>query len=123
MPAWVGDDYSQRTLWEDDKDKMSFHHMVNNSRGMRNLLDEEYENTLQMVSEPYISGNTSRTLPHATRAVYAYNVTSNPQRNLLGFFSLWMFLVVPGLVCPLTSYQGSLLQSLALTQLRSLLTD
>ncbi len=43
VPAWVGDDYAQRTLWEDDKDKMTFHHRVNNSRAMRNLLDEEYE--------------------------------------------------------------------------------
>ena len=43
IPAWVGDDCEQRTLWEDDKDKMTFHNRVHNSRAMRNLLDEEYE--------------------------------------------------------------------------------
>ncbi len=42
-PAWVGDDYEQRQAWEDDKSKMTFHNRVNNSRAMRNLLDEEYE--------------------------------------------------------------------------------
>lgn len=29
-PSWVGDDYDQRTAWEDDKDKMTFHHRVHN---------------------------------------------------------------------------------------------
>ena len=43
VPSWVGDDYEQRAAWEDDKDKMTFHHRTNNSRAMRNLLDEEYE--------------------------------------------------------------------------------
>jgi len=43
VPSWVGDDYEQRAAWEDDKDKMTFHHHTNNSRAMRNLLDEEYE--------------------------------------------------------------------------------
>ncbi len=42
VPSLVGDDYEQRTAWEDDKDR-TFHHRVNNSRAMRNLLDEEYE--------------------------------------------------------------------------------
>ena len=41
--AWVGDDYAQRTTWEDDKLKMTFKNRVHNSRAMRNLLDVGYE--------------------------------------------------------------------------------
>lgn len=43
VPAWVGDDYAQRTAWEDDKLKMTFKNRVHNSRAMRNLLDKGYE--------------------------------------------------------------------------------
>ena len=43
VPSWVGDDYQQRSAWEDDKDRMTFHRRVNNSRALRNLLDEEYQ--------------------------------------------------------------------------------
>ena len=43
VPAWVGDDYEQRTAWEDDKLKMTFKNRVHNSRAMRNFLDDGYE--------------------------------------------------------------------------------
>ena len=43
MPSWVGDDYEQPSAWEDDKNRMTFRHTVNNSRAMRNFLSEEYE--------------------------------------------------------------------------------
>lgn len=42
-PAWVGDDYEQRSMWEEDKDKMTFHHRIHNSHALHNLLDEESE--------------------------------------------------------------------------------
>ena len=43
VPAWVGDDYAQRTAWEDDKLKMTFKNRVHNSRPMRAFLEEGYE--------------------------------------------------------------------------------
>ena len=43
VPAWVGDDFEKRSLWEDDKAKMTFQKREHNSRALRNLLDEEYE--------------------------------------------------------------------------------
>ena len=43
VPAWVGDDFEQRRMWEDDKAKMAFQKREHNSCALRNLLDEEYE--------------------------------------------------------------------------------
>jgi len=43
VPASVGEDYGERTSWEDDKDRMTFKPRGNNNTAMRNMLGEDYE--------------------------------------------------------------------------------
>jgi len=48
VPATVGEDYAERTAWEDDKDRMTFKSRATTNNGnttMRNLLQDEYETT------------------------------------------------------------------------------
>ena len=64
VPAWVGDDYAQRTAWEDDKLKMTFKNRVHNSRAMRNLLDKGYEKACWQ--RTWAKGAQSRAYSHST---------------------------------------------------------